>query len=105
MPRTVATRRSPALGEGGLGGELEDAAPAAATGDPVAQRPAVDEPVEVAVLQLDGGLVRTVGGEPQLDLAGVRGIRVVPPVAVDLPGDDQPVRRFPSQHPAPTPLA
>src|SRR5512132_629928 len=88
-----------------LGEQLQEAGPAAATGDSVAERLAVDEPVKEPVFQVNGGLVRAVGGEPDLDLAGVVGIGVILPLAVDLPGDDQPVGRFPGQDPAPVALA
>ena len=45
-----------------------------------------------------------VGGEPDLDLAGVLGVGVELPRAVDLPGEHQPVRRLPGQDPAPVAL-
>src|SRR6266511_5998208 len=91
---------------GRLGEELQEAGPAAALdGDHVVDRLAADEPVEEPVFQLDRGLPGSVGGEPHLDLAGVVGIGVVLPLAIDLPGDDQPVRWLPGQHPAPVALA
>jgi hypothetical protein len=49
-------------------------APAATTGDAAAECLAVDEPLEAPVLELDDGLVGAVGGEADLDLAGVGGI-------------------------------
>src|SRR4029453_10140546 len=73
--------------------------------DPVAQRLAVDQPLQVPVLEGDGGLVGAGGGEADLDLAGVGGVGFVLPLAVDLPGDDQPVWWFPGQHLAPVALA
>ena len=39
-----------------LGEQPQEAGPAAATGDPVAEGLAVDEPVKQSVLELDGGL-------------------------------------------------
>jgi hypothetical protein len=57
------------------------------------------------VLQLYGGLRWSIRDEPDLDLAGVHRVRVVPPFAVDLPGDDQPVRWLPLQHTTPVALA
>jgi hypothetical protein len=49
---------------------------------------AFDESDELPVFEGDGGLVGAVGGEADLDLAGVGGVGVVLPLAVDLPGDD-----------------
>src|SRR4051794_15674205 len=66
---------------------------------------AADETLEVAVLDLDGGLLGPVGVESDLDLAGVRGVGVELPVAADLPGEHHPLRGLPGQHPAPVPLA
>jgi hypothetical protein len=40
-------------------------------------RLAVDEPFQEAVFQFDGGLFGSVGGEADLDLAGVGGVGVV----------------------------
>src|SRR5262249_49785443 len=92
-------------GLGRLGELLQDRVPATAAADAVAQRLTLDEPVEVPVLQLDCGLSGTRLAEPDLDLAGVRGIRVELPSPVDLPGDHQPVRRLPGHHPTPAALA
>src|ERR1700736_5297823 len=72
---------------------------------PVAYCLAAYESVQEAVFQVDLGPFGSVRREPHLDLAGVLGIGVVPPLAVDLPGDDQPVRRIPGQHPTPVALA
>src|SRR5512132_4515043 len=90
---------------GCLGEQLQQAGPAAATGDPVAERLAVDQPLQMPVFEADGALVGAVGAEADLDLAGVGGVGVVLPLAVDLPGDDQPMGRLPGQHPAPLALA
>src|SRR5215216_3201824 len=57
------------------------------------------------MFEVHGGLVGPVGAEADLDLAGVGGVGVVLPLAVDLPGDDQPMGWFPGQHPAPVALA
>jgi hypothetical protein len=50
----------------GLGEQLQEAAPTAATGDAGAEGLAVDEPVTVPAFQLDGSLLRSVGGEAEL---------------------------------------
>src|SRR4029453_860034 len=89
----------------GLGEQLQEARPAAATGDPITERLAVNQPVEQPVFQLDGGLSGAVGAEADLDLAGVLGIGVVLPLAVDLPGDDEAMWWLPGQHLAPVALA
>jgi hypothetical protein len=60
----------------GLGEQLQKGAPAATIGDAVAECLAVDDPLDVPVLELDGGLVGAVGGEADLDLAGVGGVGV-----------------------------
>ena len=85
----------------GLGEAVEQQCPSAAAADRVVDGLAADETVEVAVFDLDGGLAGPVGGEPGLDLAGVVGVGVELPRPVDLPGEHQPVRRLPGQHPAP----
>src|SRR6202022_3001855 len=89
------------LARHGPGELLQDAAPATALADPVAQRLAVDESIEVSVFELDPGPFPSLGSEPHLDLAGVLRIGVVLPRAVDLPGDDKPKRWLPCQHSAP----
>ena len=66
---------------------------------------AVDEPVEVPVVEFDGGLVGSVGGKAHLDLARVFGVGVVLPLAVDLPGDDQAARWLLGEHAAPVAFA
>jgi drug/metabolite transporter (DMT)-like permease len=88
------------------GEPLQDGGPAAAAEDDhVVDGLAAGQPVEEPVFQLDRGLPGAVRGEPDLDLAGVGRIGVVLPLAVDLPRDDQPVRRVPGQHPAPVAFA
>jgi hypothetical protein len=104
--RTMARRGGSVLVGRHLGEQLQHAAPASALdGDGVVDHLAVDQPVQQPVLQLDRGLLRSVGGEAHLDLAGVVGVGVELPLAVDLPGDHQPVRRLPGQHAAPVALA
>ena len=57
-------------------------------------------PLDVAVHQLDA---RAAAGrvEAHLHLAGVRGVGVVLPLAVEVPGEDEAARRLPGQHAAP----
>src|SRR5215470_12631069 len=62
-------------------------------------------PLEVPVLDLDTRAVRSLRHEPHLDLAGLRGVRVVPPVTLQLPRVHEAVRRIPHEHPAPVALA
>src|SRR5258708_37679904 len=83
------------------GEPLQVAPPSPTLADAVVNRLAAAEPVEEPVLQLHEGPLWPVRGEPHLDLAGVRGIRVVLPLAVDLPGDHQSVRRLPPHATAP----
>src|SRR2546425_2392751 len=61
--------------------------------------------MEVSVLQFNPGLFRPLGSEPHLDLAGVQRVGVVPPGAVDLPGDEEPKRWLPCQHSTPVAFA
>jgi Protein-L-isoaspartate(D-aspartate) O-methyltransferase (PCMT) len=49
------------------------------------------ESFEVAVLDLDEGLIGPVGGESDVDLTGMIGIGLELPRSVDLPGEQQPV--------------
>jgi hypothetical protein len=60
----------------GPGKAVEQQWPSAAAADRVVDGPGAIEPVEVAVLDRDSGLVRPVGGEQDLDLTGVISIRV-----------------------------
>src|SRR5512133_2143153 len=52
------------------------------------------------MFDLDGGLGGALGVEAHLDLAGVRGVGVELPAAVDLPGEHDALRRLPGQHAA-----
>src|SRR4029450_8625801 len=88
-----------------VGARRQGAARPPTAGDPITQGLAVDEPLQVSVFEGDGGPLGSVGGEADLDLAGVGGVGVVLPLAVDLPGDDQPMGWFPGQHSAPVALA
>src|SRR4029450_10527615 len=88
-----------------VGARRQGAARPPTAGDPITGRLAVDQPLQVSVFEGDGGPLGSVGGKADLDLAGVGGVGVVLPLAVDLPGDDQPMGWFPGQHPAPVTLA
>src|SRR5688572_25341130 len=88
------------LGEAG-----EDAVPAGLVADRVVGALAVGKTFEVTVFQLDRRLSGLQLGEAHLDLAGVRRIGVVLPVAVDLPGHDETVRWLPDQDTSPVAFA
>jgi hypothetical protein len=106
LARMASAGPDPSGRDGRRGELLEDGGPAAAAEDDrVVDGLAAGQPVEEPVFQLDRGLPRPVRGEPHLDFAGVGGIGVVLPLAVDLPRDDQPVRGLPGQHPAPVAFA
>src|SRR5262249_55075380 len=54
--------------------------------------------LELAVLQLHQRRMRPLGNEPDLDFGAHGEIRL--PVAVEVPADDETLRRLPYQHPA-----
>src|SRR5216684_3498566 len=57
------------------------------------------------MFELNPGPFRPLGTEPHLDLAGVQRVGVVLPGAVDLPGDQEPMRWLPCQYSAPVAFA
>src|SRR5690606_11686370 len=62
--------------------------PAALPADSVAHRvPAGAVTLELAVFKLDTGALGTLGNEADLDLAGLRRIRLELPARVDVPAD------------------
>jgi hypothetical protein len=62
-------------------------------------------PVDVAVLELHPGALRGLGDEPDLDLAGVVGVRHELPVRADVPAEHEPGGGLVGQHPRPAALA
>src|SRR5262249_56733009 len=58
------------------------------------------QPLEIAMLELHQGRLRSLRDEPDFDLGAHRGVRL--PVAVDVPADDETLRRVP--HPYPSPI-
>src|SRR5580693_10444950 len=95
-PTTVlalAGAMSAALEQGGVPGQVER--PPLVVVDAVADRlPAGTVPVEVAVLQFDPGAVRSLGHEPDLDLAGQFRVGRHPPIGADVPAEDHPGGRL-----------
>src|ERR1700735_3834634 len=79
------------LEQGGVPGQVER--PSLVAVDAVADRlPAGTVPVEVAVLQLDPGAVRSLGHEPDLDLAGQLRVGLDLPLRADVPAEHHPDR-------------
>src|SRR5437879_1099219 len=77
---------SAALEQGGIPGQVER--PSLVAVDAVADRlPTGTVPVEVAVLQLDPGAVRSLGHEPDLDLAGQLRVGLDLPLRADIPAE------------------
>src|SRR6202049_4932654 len=77
---------SAALEQGGVPGQVERAFLIAV--EEVADRlPAGTVPVDVAVLQFDPGAVRSLGHEPDLDLAGQLRIGLDLPLRADVPAE------------------
>src|SRR5215207_7599429 len=66
--------------------------------------PARAMPVEVAVLELDACAVSRLGGEADLDFAGVVGVRFELPGGPDVPAEHDACRRFISEDPRPVAL-
>src|ERR1700729_471206 len=74
------------LEQGGVPGQVER--PSLVAVDAVADRlPAGTVPVEGAVLQLDPGAVRSLGHEPDLDLAGQLRVGLDLPLRADVPAE------------------
>src|SRR5713101_5199431 len=77
---------SAALEQGGVPGQVER--PSLVAVDAVADRlPTGTVPVEVAVLQFDPGAVRSLGDEPDLDLAGQLRVGLDLPLRADVPAE------------------
>ena len=75
-----------ALEQGGVPGQVER--PSLVAVDAVAdRRPAGTVPVEVAVFQFDPGAVRSLGHEPDLDLAGQLRVGLDLPLRADVPAE------------------
>src|SRR2546429_3243068 len=95
---------SAALDQGGIPGQVER--PSLVAVDAVADRPpAGTVPVEVAVLQFDPGAVRSLGHEPDLDLAGQLRVGLDLPLRVDVPAEYHAGWRLVGQDPRPPALA
>src|ERR1700730_1088317 len=78
---------SAALEQGGVPGQVER--PSLVAVDAVADRlPTGTVPVEVAVFQFDPGAVRSLGHEPDLDLAGHLGVGLALPLRADVPAEN-----------------
>src|SRR5450755_1013038 len=95
---------SAALDQGGVPGQVER--PSLVAVDAVADRlPSGTVPVEVAVLQFDPGAVRSLGHEPDLDLAGQLRVGFDLPLRADIPAEYQAGWWFVGQDPRPPALA
>lgn len=74
--------------------------------NPVAHAfPACTVSLELAVLQIDSGPVRRLGGEVNLPFAGLVEICLEPPLRRDVPTEEHTVRRLITQYIRPTALA
>src|SRR5216684_2100972 len=95
---------SAALEQGGVPGQVER--PSLVAVDAVADRlPTGTVPVEVAVLQFDPGAVRSLGHEPDLDLAGQLRVGLDLPMGADVPAEYHAGWRLVGQDPRPPALA
>jgi hypothetical protein len=95
---------SAALEQGSVPGQVER--PSLVVVDAVADRlPAGTVPVEVAVLQFDPGAVRSLGHEPDLDLAGQLRVGLDLPLRADVPAEDHADWWLIGQDPRPPALA
>src|ERR1035437_9677015 len=95
---------SAALEQGGVPGQVER--PSLVAVDAVADRlPAGTVPAEVAVLQFDPGAVRSLGHEPDLDLAGQLRVGLDLPVRADVPAEYHAGWGLVGQDPRPPALA
>src|SRR5580700_3112196 len=95
---------SVALDQGGVPGQVER--PSLVAVDAVADRlPAGAVPVEVAVLQLDPSAVRSLGHEPDLDLAGQLRVGLDLPLGADVPAEHHAGRWLVGQDPGPPAFA
>src|SRR6202453_4473519 len=94
-----------ALGQqGGVAGEVKR--PPGVVGDAVGHGlPSRAMPVDVAVLQLDQGPPRSLGGEADLDLAGVVRLGLDLPLRTDVPAEHHAVRRVVGEYTGPAALA
>src|SRR5262249_37489061 len=89
-----------------LGEHLEQAAPAAVGVDLLGDlRPVRAVALEVAVLELDERARLALGDEAHLVRARLLGLGVVVPLALEVPGHDDPVGTLEHEHPAPVALA
>src|SRR4051812_12585669 len=61
--------------------------------------------IEIAMLERDASAIRCLGDEAHLDLAGAVRVGLDLPSRVDVPADDDPVRRLICEHPRPAALA
>src|SRR5688500_17648944 len=85
---------------------LQVEGPAALGVDAVAKSlPALEMPVEVAVLQLHARAPGSLGDEAHFDLARLGRVGLDLPPGADVPADDHAVRRVVGEHPRPLALA
>src|ERR1035441_10179879 len=95
---------SAGLEQGGAPGQVER--PSLAAVDAVAARlPAGTVPAEVAVLQFDPGAVRSLGHEPDLDLAGQLRVGLDLPLRADVPAEYHAIWWLVGQDPRPPAFA
>src|ERR1039457_1698430 len=95
---------SAALEQGGVPGQVER--PSLVAVDAVADRlPAWTVPVQVAVLQFDPGAVRSLGHEPDRDLAGQLRAGLALPLGADVPAESHAVWWLVGQDPRPSAFA
>lgn len=80
----------------------EPGPPVGGVEDPAGRLRVLAQRLEAAVLELDPRRGRPFGDEAHLELG--HGPRVVPPLAGDLPGEDDSVGRVPGEDPAPLAL-
>src|SRR5450755_1490145 len=100
----MAGAMSAALEQGGVPGQVER--PSLAAVHAITDRlPAGTVPVEMAVLQFDPGAVRSLGHEPDLDLAGQLRVGLDLPLRADVPAEHHPGWRLVGQDPRPPAFA
>jgi len=100
----VRSEGSAGVEQGGVAGQVER--PSLVAVDAVADRlPTGTVPVEVAVLQFDPGPVRSLGHEPDLDLASQLRVGLDLPLRADVPAEYHAGWWFVSQDPCPPAFA
>jgi MFS family permease len=105
-PGLLARENFESLGGDKLGEPLQVERPASLAPDPFADPfPAVAVAVDVAVLELHARALRCLGYEPHLDLARPLVVGLDLPLLIQVPAEDDPVRRLVGEHARPAALA